>query len=47
MHPSKERVNYHHNFSQMFMPTGNTTKVGSTILTIVLLTQMHFSTVIS
>ena len=23
MHPSKERVNYHHNFSQTFMLTGN------------------------
>ena len=23
MHPSKERVNYHYNFSQMFMLTGN------------------------
>ena len=23
MHPGKERVNYHHNFSQMFMLTGN------------------------
>ena len=49
MHPCKEMVNYHHNFSQKFMLTGNCRflSLGGTVLTIVLPTQMHFSKVIS
>ena len=45
MQPSKEGVNYHHNFSQTFMLTGNHSflSLGGTVLTIVLLIQMHFS----
>ena len=49
MHPSKRRVVYHHNFSQMFMLTVNHwfLSLGGTVSTIVLPTQMHFSKVIS
>ena len=49
MHPSKERVNYHHNFSQMFMLTGNHyfLSLCGTVLTIFLPTRIHDSKVIS
>ena len=38
MHPSKKRVNYHQNFSQMFMLTENHffLSLGGTVFTIVL-----------
>ena len=41
MHPSKERINYHHNFSLTLMLTGNHLFLsqGGTVLTIVLPTQ--------
>ena len=48
IHPGKRKVIYHHNFFQMFMPTGNLLflSLGGTVSTIVLPTQMHFSKVI-
>ena len=44
MHPSKNRVNYHHNVSQTFMLTGNhlSLSLGGTVLKIVPLTQVNF-----
>ena len=49
MHPSKKRVIYYRNLSQMFMLTGNNflVTVGGTEFSKDLLAQMHFSKVIS
>ena len=49
MHPSKNRVNYHHNVSQTFMLTGNhlSLSLGGTVLKIVPLTQVNFFSFIS
>ena len=45
MHPSKNSVNYHHNFSQTLLLTGNYSSVslvGNVFTVIVLPSQMHF-----